>query len=167
MHLHDFDIKFRICREKAFEHREKIFEGLHREPIEDKGGPFSLHEQQCWGGRLGEKGDERTESCGRARLTGAVIDAGAGERDGAKERAEGPDVLAFGAKRGPTRVTARVRGQRCGHLPGQQALLKMRQARLGSEQGQTEMLKPFGLLLQDNHVLDSGLVIVIGMEDEL
>jgi hypothetical protein len=38
-------------------------------------------------------------------------------------------------------------------LLGQQALLKLRH--------------PFGLFLQDNNVLDGGLVIVVGMDDKL
>jgi hypothetical protein len=64
-------------------------------------------------------------------LVGAAIHAGARERDGAKARAEGPDVLAFGAQRGPTRVTTRARGQNCGYLLGQKALLKLCQELLG------------------------------------
>jgi hypothetical protein len=158
--LHGFDIQCRI-------HWEKVFAGLHREPRGDKGGPFGLYEHQFWGGRFGQKGGERTECRGGALLTGIVIDAGAGERDGAKERLEGPGVLAFGAKRGPTRVTARMCGQKCGHLLGQQVLLKLRQQLLGFGHGQTEMLNPFCLVFLDDNVLDSSLVIVVGMDNAL
>lgn len=58
-------------------------------------------------------------------------------------------------------------GEKCGHLLGQQVLLKLRQELLGFGQGQAERLNPLGLFLQDHHVLDGGRVIVVGMDDEL
>jgi hypothetical protein len=59
-----------------------------------------------------------------------------------------------------------VRGQKCGHLLGQQALRQRRQERRGFGEGKAEMRQPFGLFVQDHHVLGGGLVRVVGRADE-
>jgi hypothetical protein len=51
-------------------------------------------------------------------------------------------------------------------LLSQQVLLKLRQGLPSFGQSQAEMLNPLGLFLQDHHVLNGGLVIVVGMNDE-
>jgi hypothetical protein len=71
------------------------------------------------------------------------------------------------ALRAPAGLAARVRGQKCVDLLGQQVLLDQRQELLGFSQCQAHVLNALAVFRQGEHIRNGFFTAIVGAHDEL